>query len=109
MIHLSRIKLVKFINPFYSLSTIMVEGIINNFRLGRHTKSPNHMIVIVHGVDSKDKALSLVGKSVVYTTEANRKINGQVLAAHGSNGAVRVAFVTGMPGQSLGRKVEILG
>lgn len=86
----------------------MVEGIINNFRIGRKTKSSNQMIVIVNGSTTKDSAAKYVGKNVEYTTEANRKIAGTVAAAHGTKGSVRVIFEKGMPGQAIGRKVQIL-
>ena len=86
----------------------MVEGIINNFRIGRKTKSSNQMIVVVNGSTSKDGATKYVGKKVEYTTEAGRKIAGTVVASHGSSGSVRVIFEKGMPGQAIGKKVNIL-
>lgn len=67
------------------------------------------MIVVVPGVDSKEKAEKLVGKSAVWTTpgKTGKKISGKVSAPHGNKGAVRVIFETGMPGQSLGEPVKI--
>ena len=84
-----------------------MEGIIVNFRGSRRVKKGNHMILQVNGVDSKDKALKMVGKKVVWKTSAGKAISGKVASAHGSNGALRVIFETGMPGQSLGTKVAI--
>lgn len=78
-----------------------------NFRRNRHTQKGNHMIINVEGIDRKDKAQPLVGKEVVWKSPANKEIKGKVAAAHGNNGAVRVIFEKGMPGQSLGTKVEI--
>ncbi|MBN2881302.1 50S ribosomal protein L35ae [Candidatus Woesearchaeota archaeon] len=87
----------------------MVEGIINNFKIGRHTKSSNQMIVIVPTVTSKEDAGKFVGKQVTFTTDGGRKISGEIKSSHGNKGALRVAFVTGMPGQAIGKKVEIQG
>lgn len=84
-----------------------MEGVISNFRKNRHTTSPTHMIILVEGVDRKDKAASLVGKEVSWKSPANKEIKGKVASTHGNKGAVRAIFETGMPGQSLGQKVQI--
>jgi large subunit ribosomal protein L35Ae len=64
------------------------------------------MIIAVEGVDSKDKAEKLVGKTISYNT-GKRNINGKIASTHGNSGAVRAIFETGMPGQSLGKQVTI--
>ena len=86
-----------------------MQGLIHNFRRARHHTYKNHMIVLVEGIDGKEKAKGLVGKEVVYTTEGKEKkqIKGKVASSHGNKGALRVIFETGMPGQSIGRAVEI--
>lgn len=86
-----------------------MEGIVINYRRSRKTQTTNQMIVIVSGVDTKEKASGLVGKSVVYVCEgkAKKEIKGTVSAAHGAKGAVRVLFETGMPGQAIGAKVKV--
>lgn len=67
------------------------------------------MIVVVEGVDSKEKAQALVGKTVSWEAPGKQKkiLKGKVSATHGNKGAVRVLFETGMPGQSLGQDVKI--
>ncbi len=84
-----------------------MEGTIVNFRRNRHSQKCNHMIIEVEGVDRKDKATSLVGKSVMWKSPANKELKGKVAGTHGNKGAVRAIFETGMPGQSLGTKVQI--
>ena len=84
-----------------------MEGVIVHFRGSRRVKRSNQMIVQVAGVDSKDKATTLVGKKVVWKTSAGKQMIGQITNIHGSNGALRVRFDTGMPGQSIGSKVAI--
>ena len=84
-----------------------MEGVIANFRRNRHTQKTNHMIIVVEGIDRKDKAKEIVGKQVVWKSPANKEIKGKIAAAHGNSGAVRAIFETGMPGQSLGQKVQI--
>ena len=84
-----------------------MEGTIVNFRGSRRVKKGNHMIIHLINVDDKDKASKLIGKKVVWKTSAGKQMNGQVTALHGNNGALRVRFDTGMPGQSIGTKVDI--
>lgn len=64
------------------------------------------MILSVEGVSSREKAQELVGKTVNYNT-GKRTISGEVASAHGNSGAIRVIFETGMPGQALGKEVEL--
>ncbi len=78
-----------------------------NFRRNRHTQKPTHMIIQVEGVDRKDKAGPLVGKEVSWKSPANKEIKGKIASAHGNKGAVRAIFEKGMPGQSIGSKVQI--
>ncbi len=79
---------------------------ISNFRMSRHGKYDNHMVVSVEGVDNKEKAEKLVGKEVSYNT-GKKEIKGTVKSTHGNKGAVRVLFEKGMPGQSLGQEIKI--
>ncbi len=84
-----------------------MEGTIANFRGGRHTKHNSQMIVVVKGVDKKEKTADLIGKTVIWASPAKKEIKGRVSSAHGNSGAVKVKFETGMPGQAIGQKVRI--
>lgn len=84
-----------------------MEGVIKNFRRGRKTQTTNQMIVVIKGVDKKEKAAELVGKSVVWKSPAGKEIKGEVRSAHGNSGALRILFEKGMPGQAIGNKVVV--
>jgi len=84
-----------------------MEGVIVNFRGSRRVKSENQMIVIVNGIDNKEKASQFVGRKAVWKSPAGKQLAGQVTALHGNKGALRVRFETGMPGQSIGAKIAI--
>ena len=84
-----------------------MDGLIVSFRRGKHRQYHNQMIVKSNDIDSKDKAAKLVGKKVLWKSPAGKEINGNIRSAHGNKGALRVLFESGMPGQSLGNKVEI--
>jgi len=84
-----------------------MEGIIINFRGSHKTKYSNQMIVKVSGIEKKDDAFKLIGKKVIWATPSGKEINGKVTKDHGNKGAVRVRFEKGLPGQSLGEKVNV--
>ncbi len=84
-----------------------MKGVIVNFRTARHHQYGNQMIVKVDSLDSREKAAKLVGKKVVWTSEAKKEIAGEVRSAHGNKGALRVLFETGMPGQAIGQEVKV--
>ena len=84
-----------------------MEGIISSYRRGRHTQTDNQMLINVNEVADKEKASELVGKVVVWKSPAGKEIKGKITSAHGGNGVLRVLFEKGMPGQSLGSKVDI--
>ncbi len=86
-----------------------MEGVIVNFRGGKHTQTNNQMVLLPEGINNAEKAKSVIGKSVVWTSNGKNKkeIKGKITHLHGRNGAVRVLFEKGMPGQSVGKKVEI--
>ncbi|MCM2325195.1 MAG: 50S ribosomal protein L35ae [Candidatus Woesearchaeota archaeon] len=86
-----------------------MEGVIVSFRRSLKHQSNNQMLVLVDGVDSKDKAEKLVGKTVSWSApgKLNKVLKGKVTGAHGRKGVVRALFETGMPGQSLAQRVKV--
>ena len=92
--------------PTFS-ADITMEGIIMNYRGSHKTQNTNQMIMKVEGVDNKEKASELLNKTLTWVTPSGKEIKGTVLAEHGGNGAVRVKFERGLPGQAIGTKVKI--
>jgi len=86
-----------------------MNAIISHFRGSFRRRIGHQLIVIVPGVDSKDKARPLLGKSAVWSSPGKepKHIKGKISATHGNKGAVRVIFERGLPGQSLGQEVKI--
>ena len=84
-------------------------GVISHFRGSFRRKKGNQMVVVVPGVDNRDKAQSYLGKTAVWTAPGKQKtaIKGKISSAHGNKGALRVVFERGLPGQSLGQEVKI--
>ncbi len=85
-----------------------MKGTIASFRRGLKTQTMNQIIIVIDGITSKEQASKLIGKEVTWKSPAGKQLKGKISAVHGSKGAVRAIFSTGMPGQSLGTEVNII-
>ena len=84
-----------------------MQGIITSFRRGRKYQTDNQMIIKVDGYDNKDEAQKLIGKAVVFKTTSGKELKGTIRDVHGTKGTVRALFETGMPGQSIGKRISV--
>ncbi len=94
-----------FLNKQAFLGTMKAK--IAHFRGGKHTQTNNHMLLVAEGIDNREKASKLVGKQVIFLTQKGSAIAGKIASAHGNSGVLRAVFEKGMPGQSIGKDVEI--
>lgn len=85
----------------------MTEGRVIQFRRGRHTITERHFLIEIKGISNKKEAEKFVGKEVVWTSPAGKKINGKISGVHGSKGVVKAIFEIGLPGQALTTEVHI--
>lgn len=86
-----------------------LEGVISNYRRGRHTIHPKHCILIFPNIETRKEANKLIGRTVVWTTPTGKDLRGVITRAHGNSGAVRAHFKkAGVPGKALGTKVRII-
>jgi large subunit ribosomal protein L35Ae len=85
----------------------MVEAKVIQFRRGRKTVHERHFLIEIEGVKDRKKASEFVGKNVEWTSPAGKVIKGKIASPHGNNGVVRAIFEKGLPGQSVGTKVNI--
>lgn len=65
------------------------------------------MVIYVDGLKNKDEAKKLIGKNISWKSPSGKEIKGKIASSHGNKGALRAIFEMGMPGQSLGTKVQI--
>lgn len=84
-----------------------MNGIIANYRQGVHTQYPKQMIIVVDGVNNKEDASKLIGKTATWKSPSGKEISGSIKKEHGNKGAVRVIFEKGLPGQAIGSPIEI--
>ena len=91
------------------LDILGMEGVISNYKRGRHTVHPKHCIIVFPNINTRREANKLVGRTVVWTTSTGKDLRGVITRSHGNNGAVRAHFKkAGVPGQALGTKVKII-
>jgi large subunit ribosomal protein L35Ae len=78
-----------------------------NFRQGRHTQKTNQVLLSVKEVTDRKGAAKFVGKKVVLKTKSGKEIVGKVAGPHGNSGVLRARFLKGVPGEFLGKEVEV--
>ena len=83
-----------------------MQATVMHFRQGRHHQNTKQMILKI--ADTAQEAEKYIGKKVTWTSPSGTKISGTISALHGRNGNVRAIFAEkGLPGQSLGQKIEV--
>ena len=91
------------------LEILGLEGVISNYKQGRHTLHPKHCIIVFPNINSRKDANKLIGRTVVWTSSTGKELKGTITRAHGNKGAIRAHFKNaGVPGQALGQKVKIV-
>ena len=85
----------------------MVGAKVIQFRRGRKTVHEKHFLIEIEGVKDRISADKYKGKAVEWKSPAGKVIKGKISSAHGNKGVVRSIFEKGLPGQSVGTKVEI--
>jgi len=81
-------------------------GKVVQFRRSKRRIHERHFIVDV-GAANKELAEKFVGKKVVWTSPAGKKITGKISGTHGNKGLVRAIFEKGLPGQARNNPVEV--
>ncbi len=91
------------------LNLLGMEGVISNYKRGRHTVHQKHCILVFSKINTRKDANKLIGRTVVWKSSSGKELRGTITRAHGNNGAVRAHFKkAGVPGQALGNKIKII-
>ncbi|MFX1500454.1 MAG: 50S ribosomal protein L35ae [Promethearchaeota archaeon] len=91
------------------LNMLGMEGVISNYKRGRHTIHQKHCILVFPHIKTRNDANKLIGRTVVWNSPTGKELKGVITRAHGNNGAVRAHFKkAGLPGQALGKKIKII-
>jgi ribosomal protein L35AE/L33A len=81
-------------------------GRITNYRIGIRSQTPKECLIEFKDMGSA-AAGQLVGRKVVWNNGKD-KFTGKVMGLHGRNGMVRVRFARAVPGQAIGKIVELI-
>ena len=84
-----------------------MEARVIQFRRGRKTVHERHFLIEIKDVKDRKSAGKYVGKAVEWKSPTGKIIKGKIASAHGNKGVVRAIFEKGLPGQSIGTRVEI--
>ncbi len=91
------------------LELLGLEGVVANYRRGRHEQNQKQAILMFPVIKTKKDANKLIGRTVLWTTSSGKDIKGVIRHAHGNSGSVRAIFKkTGLPGQAIGQKIKII-
>ncbi|MHA2289791.1 MAG: 50S ribosomal protein L35ae [Promethearchaeota archaeon] len=91
------------------LEILGLEGVVANYKQGRHTIHPKHCIIVFPNIKTRKEANKLIGRTVVWISSTGKELKGTITRAHGNNGAVRAHFKkAGLPGQALGKKIKVV-
>jgi len=91
------------------LDLLGMEGVISNYKRGRHTVHQKHCILVFSKINTRKDANKLIGRIVMWRSSSGKELKGTITRSHGNNGAVRAHFKkAGVPGQALGKKVQII-
>ncbi len=85
-----------------------MDGIILSYRRGRSTQNVNQVLIELNGVDSREKAMKLLDKKIVWKSPSGKEISGKIIGAHGNKGVVRAKFERNLPGQAFSTKVQLI-
>lgn len=82
-------------------------GRVMNYRIGIRTQRSDECLVQFTDISNAAKAGQLIGRKVVWKYRNVKRV-GKIMGFHGNNGAVRIKFKKGLPGQALGTAVELI-
>jgi large subunit ribosomal protein L35Ae len=85
-----------------------INGRITNYRIGIRSQQPKECLIEFNSINSASLAGKLIGQKVVWMNGKN-KVTGKIAGTHGKNGTVRVKFTHPVPGQAIGKVVELIG
>ncbi len=82
-----------------------LSGTVTSFRQSKFKQDSYQTIV---QMANKEDAGKVMEARVVWLREDGLRIQGRIVARHGSKGAVRVRWNRGFPPQALGSQIKIL-
>ncbi len=97
-------------------SRLYAKAVMTGYTHGKSDQKPNHSILVIDGVKTKEDTQFYMGKRVAYIYKAKavkadskrRVIWGKVTRNHGNSGAVQAKFDRNLPAKSFGAPVRVM-
>ncbi len=84
----------------------MVKAIFLGYSGGRHTRRNKQILVKIENFDNKGAA-QYIGKKVTWKSPSGNILTGKIVNIRGGNGVLKVMFRKGLPGQVVGKELNI--
>ena len=65
------------------------------------------ILVKIDQIDDKKKAAAYIGKKATWKSPSGNTLTGNILRVHGGNGLLKANFRKGLPGQAIGKELDI--
>ena len=97
-------------------SRLYVKAVVTGYTKGKSDQKPNHCILKVEGVSTKEDTKFYLGKRVAYIYRAKslksgtkfRAVWGKITRHHGNSGSVQAKFARNLPAKSFGAPVRVM-
>lgn len=97
-------------------SRLYARAIVTGYTKGKSDQRPNHSILKIEGVNTKEDTEFYLGKRVAYVYKAKslkadskyRAVWGKVTRHHGNSGSVQAKFSRNLPAKSFGSPVRVM-
>jgi large subunit ribosomal protein L35Ae len=95
---------------------LYAKGVVLGYKRAMRDQHPNHSLVKIEGVSTKEDAEYYMGKRIAYVYKAKtekagsnyRCVWGKITRQHGNGGVVRAKFSKNLPPKSFGGPVRIM-
>ena len=85
----------------------MVKALFLNYMGGRRTRRNKQILVKIGQVDDRDNAAKYIGRKVTWKSPSGNTLTGKIIGVHGGNGVLKAIFRKGLPGQAVGKELNI--
>jgi large subunit ribosomal protein L35Ae len=97
-------------------SRLYSKAVVTGYTKGKSDQKPNHSILKIEGVNTKQDTQFYMGKRVAYIYKAKslkagskvRAVWGKITRHHGNGGSVQAKFARNLPAKSFGASVRVM-
>jgi large subunit ribosomal protein L35Ae len=95
---------------------LYAKAVVTGYTRGKSDQKPNHSILKIEGVSTKEDTKFYLGKRVAYVYKAKslksgskvRAVWGKITRHHGNSGSVQAKFARNLPAKSFGAPVRVM-